>query len=361
MECRVVGRAAVLGLAVILAGCGDDESGLPAMDSTEREACPATETPSGPRLPLLASQTTELVLPLGELPPELAFDYRTEFSFWVTSVEVSYDFDRAVSVDPVVVSFDAACPAGVSTASFLAGLPEEGVFSGFLAATDEQTGTFRQTRLTFARGDSSWRLELPEVPDTDQAAWVLYEPAEGRGRVAIARTEWGGIIELNDIPSGLAEVAVVGAVDVVFDEQDDAFYVPDDFGETWRSLVSPWFGAVVSGEPEDTVKLTEIRSAETPPDPLRALTAQETLADGADSFLVAVIDREAATEVEVPCTAQLLRATVFGFAEVTNAEETAARGEPLDIPIQCSDETTEIDLSVTVQNQRVATLRLELF
>ena len=351
----------MLALVGALTGCGGDgESGLPGVDTMERDACPATESSSRPRLPLVASQTTELVLPLGELPEALAFDYRSEFSFWVTSIEIAYDFDRTALVDPVVVGFDGACPASVAMTSLLTGLPEEGVYSGRLTATDEQTGSLRRTRLTFARGNASLQLELPEAPNTNQPAWLLYEPAEGRGRVALAPAEWGSLVELRNVPSGLAEVALVGAADVVFDEEDSAFYVPEDFGETWRNLVSPWFGAVVSNEPDDTVKLTEIRPVDQPPDPLRALTSQETLATDASSLLLAVINREATTVVEVPCTAQLLRATVFGFAEVAHGEESAARGEPLEVPIECNGETMEVDLSITVQNQRVATLRLEL-
>lgn len=339
--------------------CADGGNGaLPAVDPDARELCEPSEV-FGPRIPLQATRDQELILPVGALPTQLAFDYRVEFPYWATAATMTYDFDRTLGTQPATSVFDGPCPEALQLNDIMTGLPDEGVYSGLLAVTDEQTGSYRETRLSFARGSRTISLKLPEIPSDAGTAWLLFEPAAGRSRVAIAAAAWGELVTVEGLPPGAAEVAIVASADIVF--EDGGIYAPSGFSEGWRASVSPWYGSVLGPDVgAETVPLARVRGVDDAPMFAPGLQESISFPDGTKRLLIPVLDRSRNATVEVPCPASVLEATVFGFGEVSSGEQSAARGKTLDIPLDCAeDESLAIDISVVVQNQRVVTLLLE--
>ncbi len=347
----------------------------PGVSEAALRPCARSRSGAGPQIPFSARRDRELYLLLGSTPEQLAFDYRVPSPFRMASVELRYDFDRTTSVAPLMIEED--CPVALPFETVRQGLPAEGVFTASVTARDALGQMVRQARVSFASGSRTLRLELPEVPEGAGAAWVIFEPAEGKGRIALGPAEWGDTVTVEGLPSGGGEIAVVGSRLITPDREQGAAYVRAGFGESWRFGVSPWYGAIVSaadgetaasvGDSPDagTVSLRRMKSTEDAAVYFNYLAAREELSAERPSVLTSFSGNTRAgnqsSMLQAPCDASAIAVHVMGFGRVTSGELEAGPGETLRLEVDCAgDDEFVAPLSVRSVNQRLGALLVEL-
>ena len=327
---------------------------------SEVAPCEGERSGAGPQISFTRRRDRELYLLLDATPDQLGIDYRLADPFRVTSLSIAYDFDRTVDVP--VTTLEEDCPTGVAFDDLRAGLPSDGVFAGVVRARDARDIAVRETRLSFASGERALTMTLPpgDAEEPDGALWVLFEPASGKGRVAIARATWGATIDVDGVPAGPGELALVSA-DLIFDQESGAVSARAGFGEAWRFRVSPWYGAGIDRATTGTVPLRRGRGPGERPAYFGPLRASEALSSER-ATLLASFSGQRETRLSAPCSAGAVSMTVLGFGELGAADQSASSGESLDVPILCEAgvETFEIPVSIRSLNQRLGALLITL-
>ena len=321
--------------------------------------CTADQSGAGPQISLTQRRSRELYLALGTSPGQIGINYRLADPIRVASLTLAFDFDQTIDVTPITI--DQHCPTAIPFDTLTADLPDDGVFTGTVAAIDARGLVVRETRVSFAQGSRTLTLRMPPTAPTSGDAWLLFEPASGKGRLAIARTEWADTIEITGLPAGPGEVAIVDA-DLVLDADSGAISARTGFGEVWRFGVSPWYGAVVQRATEGEVPLEHVRGPDDDAAYFGQLAAEEALSTERPVMLASFLDTEREAELSAPCTAASITAKVLGFGQLVAGDLEAGPGESLEIPIACDagEETFVVPVTIQSINRRVGTLMLEL-
>lgn len=371
-----VGAGRFVCVLIVALACGDDTSGgtedytspYPTRDlfppvvpelSELPPPCTAEQSGAGPQISLTQRRSRELYIALGASPDQIGINYRLADPIRVASLSLAFDFDRTIDVTPITI--DEHCPTAIPFDTLAAELPNDGVFTGVVTATDARGLVVRETRISFADGSRSLTLSLPPSAPTTGDAWLLFEPAAGKGRLAITRTSWGETIEVEGLPAGPGEIAIVDA-DLVLDEDSGAISARAGFGEVWRFGVSPWYGAVIQRTTTGAVPLEQLRAPDDDAAYFGQLGTDEALSTERPRILASFLDTERESELGAPCSAASIAAKVLGFGRLIAGDLEAGPGESLEIPIACDagEETFIVPVTIQSINRRVGTLVLEL-
>ena len=311
--------------------------------------------------------TAETYIEPGTEPLAIAIDYDVAPRSAADRIQVELDYDPAATQR----SFDVVepCPKAILLSELTRDAPEQEIIAGrvsaFAGSAFERAG-----RIFLSHGGSPVRLRRePFVSEQakGQNWWFVFEPAAGSSRLLIAPVVLDRQrITIPAVPDVPGTAAIVQTDALYWDGSQRATYAPSGFAESWRDVVTAWFGALVVGhEPNEVVEVESVLLPDETASVVDLGLLSELSAEVATVFLRSGAE-PAAGSVLVPCSATAIDVSPVTFARATiqavGLEHEVGVLEALTVPVSCGpdEELLEFGVEVSPQNGRPAMFRIRL-